>query len=119
MIFLATNLRYLRETKGLTQGQLAGMIGVKPNTISNYETGYSSPDFELLGKIIEILDTDAHTILYTDLCTGTPVRRVSDVRSPYNAGKKREEEDGRLEEMRRDIESLKTAMSRLLDEKDH
>lgn len=87
MIFLPTNLRHLRETRGLTQMQLAEMIGVRPNTVSNYENGNSSPDFEVLGEIVKVLDTDAHSLLYKDLRSvpaSAPPRRVSDISGFYD-----------------------------------
>lgn len=75
MIFLSQNLKYLREKQGLTQGQLADMIGVKANTVSNYEKGNSSPDFNILNKIIKILDIDAQSFLYENIQTKIPENR--------------------------------------------
>lgn len=57
----------MRDRKGLSQTVLAEKIGVKPNTISNYESGNSAPDFDKLNMIIKELDTDANTILFVDL----------------------------------------------------
>lgn len=69
--------------------QLAEMIGVRPNTVSNYENGNSSPDFEVLGEIVKVLDTDAHSLLFRDLRPErptAPTRRVSDVAGFYDSG---------------------------------
>lgn len=90
MIFLPTNLRYLRESRGLTQTQLAEMMGVRPNTISNYENGNSSPDYEILGELVKILEVDAHSLLFSDLRPLDPERkpaRVSDVSGFYSTGR--------------------------------
>ena len=67
MIYLDKNIRALRESKGLTQSQLADKLGVKPNTISNYEKGNSTPDFKTLEKIINIFDINAHQILFQNI----------------------------------------------------
>ena len=67
MIFFKQNLRYLRVLKGLTQEELAIKIGVKANTVSNYETGSSSPDFEMLDKIVKVLGVSSDTILFEDI----------------------------------------------------
>lgn len=121
LIFLPQNLRFLREAKGLTQVQLAEKIGVKPNTISNYETGNSSPDFGLLEALVNILEVDAHSLLFEDMRVRDRgvTRRVSDVRMPYgteardSAGNAADDADRlrdyerQLEKMREDIEALK------------
>ena len=76
MIFFGNNLKFIRKAKGLTQGNLAESIGVKANTISNYENGSSSPDIVMLEKIVEILDIDAQSLLYENLQTKTTEKAV-------------------------------------------
>lgn len=49
-------LKQLREKRGLTQTQLANLLGVAPTTISNYETNYSAPNFKILDKISQLLN---------------------------------------------------------------
>ena len=41
---------------GLTQSELASKLCAKKSLISNYETGYSTPDFYTLCKLSEIFD---------------------------------------------------------------
>lgn len=67
MIFLSKNLKILRERCGYTQKELADKLGVKANTISNYEKGVSSPDFELLEIITDLLNAKADDILFRDM----------------------------------------------------
>mgnify|MGYP006277319991 CR=1 FL=1 len=50
-----TRLKAARVEKGLTQLQLAGMIGKKEIDISRYETGRSHPNREIKRQIAEIL----------------------------------------------------------------
>ena len=61
---IGKNIRTLREGKDLTQEQLAERLFVTRQTVSNYETGRSRPDVEMLLKIAEVLDVDANTVIY-------------------------------------------------------
>jgi transcriptional regulator with XRE-family HTH domain len=67
MIFFSRNLRYLRELAGKKQLELSSFLGVKPNTISNYEKGISQPDFILLEKIVEYFKVSSDEILFSDM----------------------------------------------------
>lgn len=44
-------LRTARELNRLTQREAAKIIGVTPDTLSNYERGKSYPDIKILKKI--------------------------------------------------------------------
>lgn len=66
MIFLSRNLEFLRKRDGLKQAELAQKLGVKANTISNYEKGVSQPDYNTLYNILTIFKIDADTLLYKD-----------------------------------------------------
>ena len=57
------NLKRLRKQKGLTQEDLAQKLGVRKTTISNYESGYSTPPFATLERLAQILDTSVDIIL--------------------------------------------------------
>ena len=48
---IGKNIRYLRETKGLTQDQLAEKLFVTRQTVSNYETGRTRPDVDMIVSI--------------------------------------------------------------------
>jgi len=61
---IGKNIRQLRIQKDMTQDELAERLFVTRQTISNYETGRSRPDVEMLAKIAEVLETDANTVLY-------------------------------------------------------
>lgn len=53
---LANNIRFYRKSLNLTQQQLAKMINGQKSLISNYETGYSTPDIFMLIKLADIFD---------------------------------------------------------------
>ena len=63
MKIFSEKLRVFRMKKGLTQSKLADMLGVKPNTVSNYEKGISSPDLDMFVKIVNILDVSPSNLL--------------------------------------------------------
>ncbi len=63
MNVFSENLKKYRKNIGFSQSDLAERLGVKPNTISNYEKGVSQPDIDMLIKIIKILDTSADLLL--------------------------------------------------------
>ena len=52
----AENLIELRKYKGLSQEEIAEMIGVSRQTLSKYETGESLPDIEKCRLLAEIFD---------------------------------------------------------------
>lgn len=61
---IGKNIRALRMGKHMTQDELAEKLFVTRQTVSNYETGRSRPDVEMMLAIAEALDTDANSVLY-------------------------------------------------------
>ena len=61
---IGKNIKSLREENKLSQDQLAEKLFVTRQTISNYETGRSRPDVEMLTRIADALDVDANTVIY-------------------------------------------------------
>ena len=60
-----TRLRQAREQSGLTQQDLAEKLGVTKSAIGNYENGVSSPKWDVLLKIFDILQVEPN-FLYQD-----------------------------------------------------
>lgn len=56
-------LKYLRRLNDITQQELADYLNVGKTTISNYETGYSTPDVETLNKIADFFNTTIDYLL--------------------------------------------------------
>lgn len=56
-------LKELREEKGLSQMQLAKEIGVKQQTISNYEAGEREPDIRTIKKLCKFFNVTAGYLL--------------------------------------------------------
>ena len=57
-----TNIAIMRKQKGLTQNQLALLVGVTAQAVSKWETNESLPDIALLPKIAEIFRTSIDTL---------------------------------------------------------
>lgn len=64
MANVGKNIRNLREQKKLTQDELAARLFVSRQTVSNYETGKSNPDIDMLVRIAEILHTDVNILIF-------------------------------------------------------
>lgn len=60
---LNERLRELRKQQGLTQEQLAQRVHVSRQTISNWETGRATPDYEMLTLLAEVLDISLADLL--------------------------------------------------------
>lgn len=60
---LPQRLRQARKSKKLTQTELAKLVNTKKSTISNYETGYSTPSNEMLKDLADVLDTTTDYLL--------------------------------------------------------
>lgn len=63
MSALPERIKNERIKRGLNQTELATYLGIKKTTISNYETGYSSPDNENLKKIAQYFGVSTDYLL--------------------------------------------------------
>lgn len=65
-LILRNRLKKARSVAGLSQGQLAEMVGVSRNTISSIETGQFSPTAKLALVICIALDKKFEELFYFD-----------------------------------------------------
>ena len=63
-LVLLNNLKAVRTEKGLSQGQLAQMVGVSRNTISSIETGQFNPTAKLALVLCIALDVKFEELFY-------------------------------------------------------
>ena len=63
-LFLKYRLKVARAEKGLSQGDLAEMIGVSRNTISSIETGQFNPTAKLALILCVALDKKFEDLFY-------------------------------------------------------
>lgn len=57
------NLRKARETKGLSQSELAEKSGFQPSAISHFEAGRRAPSFENLRRLADALNVTIDYLL--------------------------------------------------------
>lgn len=65
-LILKNNLKNIRTEKGLSQAQLAEMVGASRNTISSIETGQFSPTAKLALVLCIALDKKFEELFYFD-----------------------------------------------------
>ena len=63
-LVLKNKLKEMRAEKGLSQAQLAAMVGVSRNTISSIETGQFTPTAKLALVLCLALDKKFEEIFY-------------------------------------------------------
>lgn len=61
---IGKNIRKARMEQKMTQDTLAEKLFVTRQTVSNYETGRSHPDIEILMQIAEVLGVELNILLY-------------------------------------------------------
>lgn len=60
---IGSRIRKYREERGLSQKQLAEMIGVKNNRVSNWEQGLNRPDADILAALCRALQVSPSELL--------------------------------------------------------
>ncbi|MGM9941995.1 MAG: helix-turn-helix domain-containing protein [Bulleidia sp.] len=61
---IGKNIRTARINSHLNQQELADLLHVTRQTVSNYETGKSRPDIEMLESIAQVLNIDLQQLIY-------------------------------------------------------
>lgn len=72
MDILAERIKKLRESKKMTQVQLASELNVAQETISGYEIGRIVPPADMLVKLADSLNTSADFLLGRTDCLTSP-----------------------------------------------
>lgn len=63
---LIENIKILRREKGLTQRDLANLLSLSQNTVSNWENGITEPTVTQLQKISEVFGVSLSTLYGID-----------------------------------------------------
>lgn len=71
-----TQLKPLREARGVSQQSVATFLGISRQAYSNYENGTREPDFETLLKLGEYFECSIDYILRGDSLKEKPATRV-------------------------------------------
>lgn len=78
MNFFASNIKYLRKKKGLTQSDLANKIGINRPKIGSYEEARAEPKLTTIQRISHFFKVDIDDLLELDLSKEQP--KEKDVR---------------------------------------
>lgn len=71
MTMLSDNLKYLRTKNNYSQDDIANILFVTHQTISNHETGKSEPTIETLKKYSDLYRINIHDLTQTDISKST------------------------------------------------
>ena len=63
---LGENIKLYRESKNMTQSEVAEILGVKATTISKYEAGTLEPNIESLKKLAELFEVSIDKLIKED-----------------------------------------------------
>ncbi|UMZ01779.1 helix-turn-helix transcriptional regulator [Roseburia rectibacter] len=61
---MAITLRSARVNKGLTQVKAAELIGITPDTLSNYERGKSYPDVPIIQRMEQVYGVSYSELIF-------------------------------------------------------
>lgn len=75
---MQNRIKELRLSAGMTQKTLAGMIGVKQNTLSYWENGAYDVDTETLQKLADIFSCTVDYILFRDVPPSDLIKKAND-----------------------------------------
>lgn len=75
---LGKRIKLLREQRGLLQEQLANRVGVKKQSVSNWENGNAMPSMNMFLRLVEFFNTTPNYLLGYDLQAGVDVAGLSE-----------------------------------------
>ena len=67
---MAITLKSARVNKGLTQVKAAKLIGITPDTLSNYERGKSYPDVPIIQKMEQVYGVSYSELIFLHINNG-------------------------------------------------
>ena len=63
MLFIAENLKALRKAEDMTQEDVAGILGVSPQSVSKWERGDTYPDITFLPSLANLFKTSVDALI--------------------------------------------------------
>lgn len=72
-MYLAQNIKYLREYKGELQKDIADLLGVSISTMSKYESGDCEPDIEKLIMLADLVGITVDDLIRKELKSPIPL----------------------------------------------
>lgn len=123
-MYIADNIRFLRRSKGMRQGELAEQLNKHPVSISDYEKGKSVPPIEVALQLCAIFEVDLNNLVMQDLGRvglSQAQERSEKYRTELNLQKQHELlqrlshlQEQRLAELEREIREHAPALARRL-----
>ncbi len=85
-MYLAQNLRYLREQKGITQNEMANVFGISQSTVGNWEQNHRKPEIEMLVRLAEYFEVTLDNLVLQELKPNLPlyVSNIKHLRKQYD-----------------------------------
>lgn len=77
--YIGNKLRYYRKENKMTQDELAKKLGLGKGTISNYESGYRTPQEHRLFELAEVLNISINDLFPPTTETDDIVKRITEV----------------------------------------
>lgn len=72
-MYLAQNLKYLREQKGMNQNEMADVFGISQSAIGNWEQNHRKPDIEMIIRLAEYFGVSLDDLVLRDLRPPKPM----------------------------------------------
>ena len=66
-MYLAQNLKYLREKRGVNQKDLSLSLGLSQAAVGNWESGSRTPDIETIIKLAQFFDVTLDDFILREL----------------------------------------------------
>lgn len=73
---LASNIRRMRESKGIAQERLAWEAGIDRSYAGKIERGVANPSLNVLCRMADILEVDVSVLLYPGRARATERKRT-------------------------------------------
>ena len=80
---IGTTIKKLRRDKGITQEQLAELLGLSTNAISQWECDKTAPDISHLPVLANIFEVSADVLLEIDLAKSKKQAEIEEFKSKY------------------------------------
>ena len=81
-ILCMDNLAHIRELRGLSQKQLADMIGANQATISKIESGTGNPTLSMINRLAKALEVEPHQLFSLSAIQQRALSAVEKIKDP-------------------------------------
>lgn len=100
-------IRYLRQSMGMTQAELAEKLGVTPATVSKYELNTREPNLKTLRLLTEILHISADELIKDYRGIDSIKKEIKYMRNVVESVEKLRPKDPMLKIYKESLENLK------------